>query len=76
MSNFQLLDNGTLPAFAFPGGYPIIYYTKDGCCICPACANRPCDDTVIGQTVFWEGDDMQCDDCGAPLESAYGPVEA
>jgi hypothetical protein len=29
-----------LPAFAWPGGYPIFYVFTDGGCICPECANE------------------------------------
>ncbi len=29
-----------LPAFAWPGGYPIVYLFTDGGIICPDCANE------------------------------------
>lgn len=29
-----------LPAYAWPGGYPIIYYFLDGGVICPECVNK------------------------------------
>lgn len=32
-------DDGTLPAFAWPGGYPIYYLFADGEVCCPDCAN-------------------------------------
>ena len=32
-------DSGKLPAYAWPGGYPIIYIAGDGGIFCPACAN-------------------------------------
>lgn len=28
-----------LPAYAWPGGYPLIYVFRDGGCICPKCLN-------------------------------------
>jgi hypothetical protein len=28
-----------LPAFAWPGGYPLLYLFRDGGCICPECVN-------------------------------------
>jgi hypothetical protein len=34
-------DSGTLDAYAWPGGYPLVYTTRDNATICPACANRP-----------------------------------
>lgn len=67
--------DGQLPAFAWPGGYPIMYFTQDGSTVCPDCANK--DDTsdpVKAGDVYWEGEPMECDDCGKPIESAYGPV--
>jgi hypothetical protein len=32
-------DDGTYPAFAWPGGYPIYYLAADNGCFCPDCAN-------------------------------------
>jgi hypothetical protein len=32
-------EDGQLPAYAFPGGYPMMYVTRGGDIICPACAN-------------------------------------
>ena len=67
-------EDGTLPAYAWPGGYTLIYYTRDGETVCADCANREVDDSqaVIGQDVYWEGPDMQCGDCNATLASSYG----
>lgn len=28
-----------LPAFAWPGGYPLVYVFADGGCMCPDCVN-------------------------------------
>jgi hypothetical protein len=33
-------DDGKLEAYAWPGGYPIVYYCEDGGSLCPACANN------------------------------------
>ncbi len=79
MANLNELrnENGTLPAYAWPGGYPVIYFTKDGLTICPKCANREIDSAqaVIAGDVYWEGPTIQCNDCNADLESAYGDPE-
>jgi len=66
--------DGTLPAFAWPGGYQMLYVTRDGSAICPACANRDVDDSqaVVAGDVYWEGPDLPCDDCDAMIPSAYG----
>lgn len=67
-------DDGTLPAYAWPGGYTLMYHTRDGLTVCADCANREVDDgqAVVGQDVYWEGPTMSCDDCGVAIESSYG----
>src|SRR5262245_13282565 len=63
---------GELPAFV-DGGYPVIYYTREGLTICAKCANKTdtSDPVRVGE-VFYEGADEECEDCGAVIESAYG----
>ena len=34
-------DGGELPAYAWPGGYQIVYIAGDGETLCPKCANSP-----------------------------------
>jgi hypothetical protein len=69
-------ENGALPAWAWPGGYPIVYVTKDGLVVCAKCAEpTDCSDPAIAYDVFYEGDPIACDDCGVTIESAYGPIE-
>jgi hypothetical protein len=76
--------DGTVPAFAWPGGYPIFYLTKDGETLCPACVNKEIriivDDTlenghsgweVEAGDVNWEDADMVCCNCNKRIESAY-----
>ena len=65
--------DGMLPEFAWPGGYPLVYYTRDGLMICARCANKPdTSDPVIDGDVYWEGPALVCDDEGELIESAYG----
>ena len=69
--------SGTLPAFAWPGGYPVRYYTGNAYCICPKCANDPTkSDPPITCDIAWEGPEEACDDCGAMMPTAYGDPEA
>lgn len=66
--------DGTYPAFAWPGGYPLIYLDANGDILCPACTSREDEynaPTVSGE-VYWEGPDLCCFDCNAIIESAYG----
>ncbi len=81
-------DDGRLPAKAWPGGYQIVYYTKDMGLLCPDCANglngsdasESSDDPqwkLVDSEVYWEGPAMPCEHCNALIESAYGdPDEA
>ena len=66
--------SGILPKFAWPGGYQMQYFTKDGLVVCPDCANREIDQAqeVIAGEPYWEGPTIQCDDCQCTIESAYG----
>ncbi len=80
-------EDGTLPAYAWPGGYPVYYVTADGGEMCPACANggngsEATEDAdaedqwrLVANDVHWEGESLWCDHCGGEIESAYGPVD-
>ena len=64
--------DGTLPAYAWPGGYPIYYLTEEEETVCAACANTETSDPAEYGAVNWESTDMVCADCGEFIESAYG----
>jgi hypothetical protein len=66
-------SDGKLPAFAWPGGYPIIYLTEDGDVLCPECANIDSADLKY-YNVYLEGPIEYCYDCGKEIEGAYGDV--
>jgi len=83
MSAITRQDDGTLPSYAWPGGYPIYYLTKDCGVLCPDCANgkhgseahEANDDPqwrLVACDVHWEGEPLTCDHCNAEIESAYG----
>jgi len=66
-------SDGTLPAFAWPGAYQMVYYTEGGLTVCPKCANDPdTSDPVIAGDVYWEGPILVCEDRGELIKSAYG----
>ena len=85
-------SDGKLPAYAWPGGYPIVYIVADGGTLCPACANGEngsqaadaidpqCPDDkqwrVIGFSIHYEGPPEICDHCGTEVESAYGDPDS
>ncbi len=83
MSAITRHDDGTLPTYAWPGGYPLFYLTKDCGVLCPDCANgkngseahETSDDPqwrLVACDVHWEGEPLTCDHCNAEIESAYG----
>jgi hypothetical protein len=62
-----------LPAYAWPGGYPLFYLDSENNVLCPTCANKL--DMSTGVTEYdvnWEDNTLYCDDCSARIESAYG----
>ena len=73
-----------LPAFAWPGGYPLRYIAHHALSprivleLCPACAaylasmGELADAPTAG--VAWEGEPGTCDECACDLPTAYGPV--
>ena len=77
--------DGKLPAYAWPGGYPVLYILEDGGVLCPACANgengseAQVQDTpywnIVGYDCNWEDPSVHCDHCGARIESAYAEDE-
>lgn len=74
-------EQGKLPAYAWPGGYPLIYLDKRDRVMCPACANLPKHErsncgNPIGGDVYWEGPELECDECGEMIQSAYGDPDA
>lgn len=68
-------SDGSLPAYAWPGGYPILYFTQNGLTVCPKCAMTETSDPVTDYFIHWEGTPEQCEDCNVMVESAYGEVD-
>jgi hypothetical protein len=75
-------ENGKLPAYAWPGGYQIIYLDRGNSVLCPACANKSDTDPdelpqfkPVAGDIYYEGPTIQCDQCNADIESAYGDPE-
>ena len=78
-------DKGELPAYAWPGGYPIAYLFGDGETCCPACANGDAVDRqddpdmawhIVGYFAHYEGPPIECANCHDEIESAYGDPES
>ena len=74
--------DGTLPAYAWPGGYPILYLDSHNETLCAACATKAADkleeddkDRPVAYFVHYEGPSEFCAACNAEVESAYGDPE-
>jgi hypothetical protein len=67
-------DNGPLPNFAWPGGYPLAYLDAENNILCPDCANEndPYSVMLVEYDINWDDDGLYCDRCGKQIESAYG----
>lgn len=67
------------PAFAWPGGYPVAYYTQDNGCLCPKCATENLELTlgedpqwkIVAAEINYEDPDLFCDHCNKRIPSAY-----
>jgi hypothetical protein len=75
-------NDNKLPAYAWPGGYPIFYLAKDNGVLCPTCANefnpeRDNDEQLeaIAGDVNWEDPTLYCENCNKRIESAYAENE-
>jgi hypothetical protein len=70
-------DDGTLPAYAWPGGYPLFYIDEENNVLCPDCANKndEFDKPIVAADANWEDPDLYCDHCSARIESAYAEPE-
>ena len=53
------------------GMYPLILIPQDGEDICQKCANESEQQCFEGD-IYYEGTDIECDECGKMIESAYG----
>ena len=71
-------EDGKLIAWAWPGGYPVIYVNRQGDMLCPTCAQKNLDELPktdheypTGVDIYYEGPPLECL-CGKFIESAYG----
>lgn len=72
--------SGSFPAYAWPGGYPIIYIAVDGSIFCPQCINEMVREEGGEDDLWWRGlgyeglyeGEEWCERCLRPIQSAYG----
>lgn len=66
------IGEGTLPAFAWPGGYDVVYYCPDGEELCAKCAQEALTEDLDWAPVDWDTGDwiedpVSCSHCSTPL---------
>ena len=62
-------DTNKIPS----GPYPLIFVCSNGNVICQDCANNSKQNCFDGD-IYHEGPDLECDECGTMIPSAYGEV--
>lgn len=70
-------SDGKLPAYAWPGGYPLFYLTDQNTVLCPEHASverEYSDELITAVDVNWEDDSLYCEH-GERIESAYAEPE-
>ena len=76
------LSDNVLPAYVWPGGYPILYLDGHNEVLCAKCATIEADkpdagkDAPVAADVFYEGPSEFCAVCNTEIESAYGDPDA
>jgi hypothetical protein len=64
--------NGTLPAYAWPGGYQMFYLDNQNNVLCPDCANADgYDSEPIAADINYEDAWLFCDNCSEQIPAAY-----
>ena len=66
-------DTGNLPAYAWPGGYPLYYLDAENNVLCARCASANDDYSapLAAAGINYEDPDLYCDHCSQRIESAY-----
>ena len=77
----ERLENGDFPAYAWPGGYPLLYLDKDNEVLCAKCATADMAEgdgslSIVGWFIHHEGPSEFCAECNEETESAYGDPDA
>ena len=72
VATYQFIGHSSL------GGYPLLYITADSGTLCAKCATEQATrhdidwPKIIGVDAYYEGPPVDCDNCNASIESAYG----
>ena len=80
----EAIKEGKFPSFAWPGGYPLFYITRDNRALCPECCNKEFelikeaiegkDDPqweIVAVEINYQDNMLYCDHCSQQIEPAY-----
>ena len=76
MKDIPIDDKGDYISYAWPGGYPIFYVTKDCGVLCPECANKNKELTkdndepqwfIVDCDINYEDESLYCDNCNEKI---------
>ena len=76
--DMRLNSDGEVEKYAWPGGYPMFYVSKDNETICSKCANEEHfdeDQALVDYDINYEDPAMYCGSCNERIESAYAEPE-
>jgi hypothetical protein len=70
-------NDGSLSAYAWPGGYPIFYLDNQNSVLCARCAQKNYSEPepvffIVAADANYENDSLYCDECSDRIECAYG----
>ncbi len=83
MATITRNEDGTLEAFAWPGGYQMFYLDEEGETLCPNCAaiqhsleeceeHGQCGEAhLIGADANYEDEDIYCVNCSGQIPASY-----
>lgn len=73
LNTLNITSAADFPSYAWPGGYPVFYYTDNYDVLCPECARKTdeFDEEITGMEANWEDPDLYCHHCSGRIESAY-----
>jgi hypothetical protein len=74
----RVARKGLFYPYAWPGGYQMVYYDREGNTLCPDCAKAEYIEqgTKFTGDIYYEGPDEQCENCYCAIPSAYGDPDA
>lgn len=73
MADDIAMKDGSLPAFAWPGGYQMFYFDAENNILCPDCANKNDEysSPLEAYDINYEDESLFCAQCSSRIPAAY-----